>query len=70
MGYSEAQLRAITETIEASHAELVVAATPIDLAALLTISKPVVRARYDFAEDVTEPLSAIVDAFLRRFPAG
>jgi len=70
MGYSETQLRAMTETIETSDAELVIAATPIDLAALLSISKPIVRARYDFVEDVTEPLSAIVDAFLRRLPAG
>jgi predicted GTPase len=70
MGYGETQLRAMTETIETSDAELVIAATPIDLAAQLSISKPIVRARYDFVEAVTEPLSAIVDAFLRRFPAG
>jgi predicted GTPase len=65
MGYSEAQRQAIAETIERSEAEVVVAATPINLAALIPTSKPVVRARYEFAEDPAEPLSAIVEAFLR-----
>jgi predicted GTPase len=68
MGYSEAQLRALARTIAASDAELVVSATPIDLAALIAIGKPVVRARYDFAEDPDEPLSPLVDAFLQRYP--
>ncbi len=70
LGYSETQLRAMARTIESSEAEVVVAATPIDLAALISISKPVVRARYEFAEDQAEPLSPIVDAFLRRYPVG
>jgi len=65
MGYSEAQLRAIGETIEHSKAELVVAATPIDLAALIPIAKPLVRACYEFVEDPGEALSAIVEGFLR-----
>ena len=69
MGYSEAQRRALATTIEASAAELVVAATPIDLAALLSIGKPVVRARYEFAEDSAEPLTPIIDEFLRGHPA-
>ncbi len=68
MGYSAAQQRALAQTIEASTAELVVSATPIDLAALLAISKPLVRARYAFAEDPATPLSALVDAFLLRHP--
>ena len=69
IGYGEAQLRALSATIEGSDAELVVVATPIDLEALIPISKPVVRARYEFAEEPTEPLSAIVEAFLRDYHA-
>jgi predicted GTPase len=68
LGYSPAQLRALTQTIENSDAEFIVAATPIDLAALIRTSKPILRARYDFAEDLNEPLLPIVDAFLRRWP--
>jgi predicted GTPase len=67
IGYSEAQLAAMTETIAGSDAEVVVSATPIDLAALMPIRQRVVRARYEFAEDPAEPLSAIVDIFLRTY---
>ena len=41
---------AAAPTINAAAADVVVAGTPIDLAALLQLNKPVVRARYDFAE--------------------
>jgi len=68
MGYSEGQLRAMAKTIETSQAELVIAATPIDLAALISISKRVIRVRYAFAEDPSEPLSRVIDAFLQRHP--
>ena len=67
LGYSEMQLRAMARTIENSNAELVVAATPIDLAAVISITKPVLRVHYEFAEDPAAPLSPIVDAFLRRY---
>ncbi len=50
MGYSPRQLAALRSTIQNSDAEVVVAGTPVDLAALLEIGKPVVRARYEFAE--------------------
>jgi len=63
VGYDDAQLEALRRTIEASPAEVVVSGTPLDLAARLSLSKPVVRARYRFA-DVEEPgLAALVDAF-------
>jgi predicted GTPase len=63
VGYSDAQLEALRQTIEASRAELVVSGTPLDLAARIRLAKPVVRARYAFAE-VDEPgLGALVDAF-------
>jgi len=64
LGYGEAQRAALRRTIESSAAEIVVSATPMDLAALLGLSKPVVRVRYDLQE-VDEPgLGAIVDAFV------
>ena len=64
VGYHRAQLEALRETINASPAEVVVSATPCDLAALIRLSKPVVRARYEFAE-VGEPgLWSQVEAFL------
>lgn len=66
LGYSQAQLRALAETIEKSDADAVVSATPIDLAALIPLRKPLVRARYEFAEDPRAPLWPVIEAFLQR----
>ncbi len=64
VGYHRTQLEALAETINASDAEVVVSATPCDLAALIAIAKPVVRVRYEFAE-VGEPgLGGLVAGFL------
>jgi len=66
MGYSATQLEALKQTIDRVPADVVVAATPIDLAALIQVNKPIVPARYEFAE-VSEPgLAAQVTAFLDR----
>jgi predicted GTPase len=66
VGYDARQLEALRETINRAEADVVVAATPIDLAALIALDKPVVRARYEF-EDAGEPtLGALVDAFVTR----
>jgi len=66
VGYSAAQLAALAETINGSEAEVVVVGTPIDLAALVPLKKPVVRARYEFAEAGEPGLKAEIDAFLAR----
>jgi predicted GTPase len=50
MGYSRAQLHDLEETIEAVPCDLVLSATPVDLRALLNISKPVVSVAYEFCE--------------------
>jgi predicted GTPase len=63
MGYGDAQRAALRETIEASAAEVVISGTPVDLAALLGTSKPVVRVRYEL-EEVEQPgLGGVIDAF-------
>ena len=65
MGYSPAQLEALRQTINAAQADVVVTATPIDLAALIAIDKPVVRARYEFADDDAGGLAAQLERFLK-----
>lgn len=65
-GYSREQLDALRQTINATPADLVVSATPIDLAALIPVHKPVLRARYEFAELESPGLAGAVDAFLAR----
>jgi predicted GTPase len=66
VGYSDAQLAALQATIARAEADLVVAATPMDLAARIAIAKPVVRARYEYADAGEPSLGEIVDAFLAR----
>jgi predicted GTPase len=63
LGYDAAQRDALCQTIAASRAEIVVSGTPFDLAAL-PLGKPVVRARYGFAEASDPGLGAQVDAFV------
>jgi predicted GTPase len=64
IGYSTAQIEALRATIVRSDADVVVAATPVDLARLLATRIPIVRARYEF-EDAGEPtLAAFVDRWL------
>ncbi|TNF85850.1 MAG: tetraacyldisaccharide 4'-kinase [Gammaproteobacteria bacterium] len=67
LGYHPAQLEALAKTINASDAEVVVAATPCDLGALIDIDKPLVRAYYEFAEDGEPRLGSLVDAMLQQF---
>ncbi len=65
VGYHRSQLESLRDTINAVASDVVVAATPCDLGALIDINKPVVRARYEYAE-VEEPgLGALVEAFLK-----
>lgn len=61
MGYSIEQLAALEATIDATPADVVVAATPIDLAAQIKVRQPIIRARYRY-EDIDEPhLTDLVD---------
>ena len=50
MGYSPGQLRELEQMISAADVDAVVIATPVDLAALISIGKPAVRVRYDLVE--------------------
>jgi len=66
LGYNEAQRDALRASLEASPAEFVISATPIDLARLLPVSKPILRARYEFAEASEPGLRGLVEEFLTR----
>jgi hypothetical protein len=70
MGYSPEQLTALEETINNTPADVVVAATPIDLDALIEVNKPIVRAYHEFAEASEPGLAAQVKQFLIRAGIG
>lgn len=64
LGYSKPQIDALRATILRCDAAAVVSATPFDLAALIGAAKPMVRARYEFAEAGEPGLGQAIDAFL------
>jgi predicted GTPase len=69
VGYHASQLAALRETINAADVDVIVSGTPCDLAALIEIDKPVVRARYEFAETGEPKLGELVERFIRqRYP--
>jgi predicted GTPase len=68
MGYDAAQRADLAATVAAADVDLVIAATPVDLARLLPLDKPVQRARYDFAEAGPPRLAALIDAALAEPP--
>jgi len=47
MGYSDQQKRDLQATINAIDADLILSGTPIDLARIISVNKPVVRVQYD-----------------------
>jgi predicted GTPase len=64
LGYSGAQLSALRRTIADADADVVVAATPVDLAGLIHPRKPVVRVRYEFVDLDSPALETIVGKYL------
>ena len=70
MGYSAAQVRDLEVTLGAVDADLVLAATPIDLARLVRLDKPVTRVRYELDQVGGPPLMDLVEAALARAGAG
>ena len=64
MGYGPAQIADLQATLNAVPADLVLAATPIDLTRVMTLDKPVVRVRYELAEVEPDALRGPLAAVL------
>ena len=65
MGYGEKQTRELEKTINASNAELVIAATPIDLTRVIKVKPPMERVYYDLQE-IGSP--TLADVLAEKFP--
>jgi predicted GTPase len=66
MGYSEEQRRELEETINRTPCDLVLVATPIDLARLLRLNKPSVRIGYEVAERTKPGFAEVLADFTAR----
>jgi len=66
MGYGEAQMKDLERTINASDADVVVVATPIDLGRVIDIEKPSVRVTYDLQEIGRPDMPEVLRAFTEK----
>ena len=70
MGYGQAQIRELEQTINAADADLVLIGTPINLSRLMSLNKPAQRVRYELEETGNPQLPGILEQkFGRRPPA-
>jgi len=63
MGYGDAQIRDLEETINAVDCDVVVIGTPIDLSRIIKIKKPTVKVTYDLQEIGKPDLAEILKPF-------
>ena len=64
MGYGEAQMKDLEETINKSDVDMVVVGTPIDLTRVIKITKPYQRVRYELQE-IGQP--TLQDILMQKF---
>jgi len=64
MGYSPQMIADLAATIDATPADVVIIATPVDLRRLATFSKPAVRVRYELEEVGNPTLSDVLGPLL------
>jgi predicted GTPase len=68
MGYGDAQVRELEESIGRVPCDVVVVGTPIDLTRVMKIRQPVVRVRYELQEIGRPDLGDALKGFLERVP--
>jgi len=64
VGYDKTQRAALLRTIEDAAADVILVAAPLDLASALHTDRPIVRARYEYADAGVPALGPLVDSFL------
>lgn len=64
MGYSKKQIKDLEATINAAKCEIVIDGSPINLAKLVKVNKPIIRVTYRIEEDKIRP---ILSSFERKF---
>jgi len=65
VGYSEAQMRELSETINATPCDLVLLGTPTDIRRYLEVDKTVIRVRYEFEEAVPSQIEEAIFSRLK-----
>ena len=66
MGYGDAQRKELEDTVNATPCDLVLVATPIDLASIIKIDKPNMRVSYELKERGKPDLAGVLAEFVTR----
>ncbi len=66
MGYGARQIKELEETINAAECDAVLAATPINLARVVNVNKPVMRVRYGVGDETAQKLAEMLEEFLKK----
>lgn len=66
MGYSNQQMKDLSETIRNTPCDLVLIATPIDLKRVINIDKPTLHVSYDLQEIGHPDLGDVIDEFVKK----
>jgi predicted GTPase len=66
MGYSDAQLQDLHDTLANIDCDLILSATPVNLEPLLALNKPLVQVTYEFVEKTEGALANIIYDFIGR----
>ena len=64
MGYGDAQVKDLEETIRRSNAEFVVDGSPVDLGRLVHVPQPILSVRYEY-DDLGGKVAKVLDGFLK-----
>jgi predicted GTPase len=64
MGYGEAQVKDLEETIRRSNAEFVVDGSPVNLGRLVHVPQPIIDVRYEF-DDLGNGVAKVLEQFLK-----
>jgi len=66
MGYSNAQIKELDETINRAACDVVVDGSPVNLSKLIKVNKPVVNVRYELEEIGSPNLETVIKGFLAK----
>ena len=66
MGYAERQIKDLEDTINNIPCDMVLIATPVDLARIIKIDKPSVRISYEIEEMGRPAIADILERFIER----
>ncbi len=66
MGYNEQQLKDLELTLNNSQCDIIIDGSPIDLAKLVNINKPIVRVSYDIEAIESPTIEDVLDKFIEK----